>query len=90
MAVQLGGAVDELIITNGEGGFRYSTLAEAYYKKPLTIEAVGRKELPTIRRREAIQAGRVLGIRTHYFLNRETNTLPPTPKMLRASAGTPN
>jgi LmbE family N-acetylglucosaminyl deacetylase len=69
MAVQLGGTVDELIITNGEGGYRYSTLAEAYYKKPLTVEAVGRRELPTIRRREAINAGRVLGIRTHYFLN---------------------
>lgn len=69
MAVQLGGTVDELIITNGEGGYRYSTLAEAYYKKPLTVEAVGREELPTIRRREAINAGRVLGIRTHYFLN---------------------
>lgn len=41
MAVQLGGTVDELIITNGEGGCRYSTLAEAYYKKTLTVEAVG-------------------------------------------------
>jgi hypothetical protein len=28
MAVQLHGQVDELIITNGEGGFRYSILAE--------------------------------------------------------------
>ena len=69
MAVQLGGTVDELIITDGEGGYRYSTLAAAYYKKPLTSEAVGRKELPAIRRREAINAGKVLGIRTHYFLD---------------------
>jgi LmbE family N-acetylglucosaminyl deacetylase len=68
MAVQLGGRVDELIITDGEGGFRYSTLAEPYYKTPLTIEAIGRKELPAIRRREAINAGKVLGIQTHYFL----------------------
>jgi len=68
MAVQLNGRVDELMITNGEGGFRYSTLAEAYYKKPLTIEAVGRKELPAIRKEEVINAGRVLGIKRHFFL----------------------
>ncbi len=69
MAVQLGGTVDELIITNGEGGYRYSTLAAAYYKKPLTNEVVGRRELPAIRRQEAINAGKVLGIRSHYFLD---------------------
>jgi len=69
MAVQLGGTVDELIITDGEGGFRYSTLAAAYYNKSLTVEAVGRKELPAIRRKEALKAGKVLGIRAHYFLN---------------------
>jgi len=67
LAVQLGGRVDELIITNGEGGFRYSTLAEPYYKKSLTIEAIGRKELPAIRRREAINAGKVLWIQKHFF-----------------------
>lgn len=71
MAVQLGATVDELIITDGEGGFRYATLAEAYYKKALTNEAVGRKELPTIRRKEAINAGKILGIRIHYFLNQK-------------------
>ncbi|KAA6456700.1 PIG-L family deacetylase [Acidobacteria bacterium AB60] len=71
LAVQLGGIVDELIITDGEGGFRYSTLAEPYYKKTLTIERIGRRELPRIRKREAINAGRVLGIHKHFFLNQE-------------------
>jgi len=71
MAVQLGGRVDELIVTNGEGGFRYSTLAEPYYKKSLTIEAIGRKELPAIRRREAINAGKVLGIQKHFFFDQK-------------------
>jgi LmbE family N-acetylglucosaminyl deacetylase len=71
MAVQLGGRVDELIITNGEGGLRYSTLAEPYYKKSLTIEAVGRKELPAIRKKEAINAGKVLGIKKHFFLGQK-------------------
>lgn len=68
MAVQLGGRVDELIITDGEAGFRYSTLADAYYKEPLTTEAIGRKELPAIRKKEAMNAGRVLGIKRHFFL----------------------
>jgi LmbE family N-acetylglucosaminyl deacetylase len=71
MAVQLGGRVDELVITNGEGGYRYSTLAEPYYKKPLTIEAIGRKELPAIRRKETINAGKILGIQKHIFLNQK-------------------
>jgi LmbE family N-acetylglucosaminyl deacetylase len=71
MAVQLGGRVDELIITNGEGGFRYSTLAEPYYKKSLTSEAIGREELPAIRRKETIRAGKVLGIQKHFFLDQK-------------------
>jgi LmbE family N-acetylglucosaminyl deacetylase len=71
MAVQLGGRVDELIITNGEGGFRYSTLAEPFYRKSLTTEAIGRKELPAIRRKEAINAGKVLGIQKHFFLGQK-------------------
>jgi LmbE family N-acetylglucosaminyl deacetylase len=71
MAVQLHSDVDELIITDGEGGFRYSTLAEPYYRKDLTTEAVGRNSLPAIRKHEALQAGRILGIRHHYFLNQK-------------------
>jgi LmbE family N-acetylglucosaminyl deacetylase len=71
MAVELGGRVDEFIITNGEGGFRYSTLGEPYYRKSLTVEAIGRKELPAIRRKEAINAGKVLGIQKHFFLGQK-------------------
>src|SRR5579883_1848599 len=71
MAVQLGGTVDELVITNGEGGYRYSTLAEPYYGKALTNEATGRKELPAIRKQETLNAGKILGIRNHYFLDQK-------------------
>jgi N-acetylglucosamine malate deacetylase 2 len=71
IATQLHGQVDELIITDGEGGFRYSTLAEPYYKKSLTVEAIGREDLPAIRREEALNAGRVLGINRHFFLNQK-------------------
>jgi LmbE family N-acetylglucosaminyl deacetylase len=71
IAVELHGTVDELVITNGEGGFHYSTLAEPYYDKALTTEAVGRKELPAIRREETLNAGRILGIQDHYFLGQK-------------------
>jgi LmbE family N-acetylglucosaminyl deacetylase len=71
MATQLGGTVDELVITNGEGGYRYSTLAEPFYGKALTDEATGRKELPAIRKQETLNAGKVLGIRNHYFLDQK-------------------
>jgi LmbE family N-acetylglucosaminyl deacetylase len=74
IAVELHETVDELIITNGEGGFRYSTLAEPYYAKALTTEAIGRKELPAIRREETLNAGKILGVRDHYFLDQKDET----------------
>ncbi|MFI5361892.1 MAG: PIG-L family deacetylase [Elusimicrobiota bacterium] len=64
----LGGAVDELVVTNGEGGYRYSLLAESYYHAPLTDEKTGRELLPEIRRKEALEAGRILGVSNHFFL----------------------
>jgi LmbE family N-acetylglucosaminyl deacetylase len=80
MAVQLHGQVDELIITDGEGGFRYSTLAEPFYKRSLTTEAEGRKELPAIRKRETLNAGRILGIKDHYFLNQKDQGFTTDPE----------
>jgi N-acetylglucosamine malate deacetylase 2 len=71
MAIQLKGTVDELVITNGEGGFHYSTLAEPYYGETLATEESGRKELPAIRREETLRAGKVLGIRDHFFLEQK-------------------
>ncbi len=60
------GIVDMFVITNGEAGFKYSTLAETFYNCRLTNEKDGRKRLPAIRRRELKRAGRILGI-SHYF-----------------------
>lgn len=74
MAVQLKGTVDELVITNGEGGFHYSTLAEPFYGETLTTEESGRKELPAIRREETLKAGKILGIRDHFFLEQKDQT----------------
>jgi LmbE family N-acetylglucosaminyl deacetylase len=65
----LHGNVDQFIITNGEGGFRYSLLAEPFYGLQLTTEAVGRASLPEIRKREVLSAGKILGIRNHFFLD---------------------
>ena len=68
---ELGGSVDQLVLTNGEGGFRYSRLAEAYYGLPLTREEIGRSRLPAIRKDETLRAGRILGIRHHWFLDQK-------------------
>lgn len=65
----LGGTVDQLVITNGEGGYRYSLLAESYYGVPLTDESVGRAALPEIRKRELLDSGHILGIANHFFLD---------------------
>ncbi|MGA8366661.1 MAG: PIG-L family deacetylase [Candidatus Acidiferrales bacterium] len=65
----LGGTVDQLVITNGEGGYRYSLLAESYYHAPLTEEAVGRAMLPEIRKQEVMNSGRILGIANEFFLD---------------------
>jgi LmbE family N-acetylglucosaminyl deacetylase len=66
---ELSGTVDQLIITDGEAGYRYSSLAVPYYGVDLTNEAVGRARLPGIRREEARRAGRILGIQHQWFLN---------------------
>jgi LmbE family N-acetylglucosaminyl deacetylase len=71
IAVELHGAVDELVITNGEGGYRYSTLAEPYYGLHLTDEAVGRARLPAIREEELRRATRILGVRDLILLRQQ-------------------
>jgi LmbE family N-acetylglucosaminyl deacetylase len=71
IAVELHGAVDELVITNGEGGYRYSTLAEPYYGLQLTDEAVGRARLPAIREQELRRATRILGVRDLILLRQQ-------------------
>lgn len=68
---ELHGTVDQVVITNGEAGYRYSQLAEQYYGAALTDEHVGRARLPEIRRKETLAAGRVLGIRHHHFLEQQ-------------------
>jgi N-acetylglucosamine malate deacetylase 2 len=66
---ELFGTVDQVIITDGEAGYRYSSLAVPYYGIDLTNEVIGRARLPGIRKEEARRAGRILGIRHQWFLN---------------------
>lgn len=69
LAQELNATVDQVIMTNGEGGYRYSSLAEKIYGVHLTDEATGRRRLPDIRKQETLAAGKILGIRHHFFLN---------------------
>lgn len=69
IAKEHNGIVDLFVITNGEAGYRYSTLAETYYHCRLTDEKEGRKRLPAIRRQELIKAGAILGISHYFFCN---------------------
>jgi N-acetylglucosamine malate deacetylase 2 len=75
----LGGMVDLVVVTNGEGGYKYSTLAEAYYHLNLTDEKIGRKYLPGIRHKELINAGKIIGLHHIYFFDQRDNryTLDP-------------
>jgi LmbE family N-acetylglucosaminyl deacetylase len=66
---ELHGIADLALITNGEGGYKYSTLAEAYYNLELTDEKVGRENLPRIRKQELMNAGKIIGIRKYFFLD---------------------
>lgn len=75
----LHGVVDLVVITDGQGGYKYSTLAEPIYHLKLTDEKVGRKYLPGIRRKEQDAAGRIIGLQHIYFFNQRDNryTLDP-------------
>jgi len=67
-ATYLGATCDLVVITNGEGGFKYATLAERYYGAELTREDVGRARLPAIRRAELLEGARLLELREVHFL----------------------
>lgn len=63
----LHGTVDLVVITDGQGGYKYSTLAEPYYRLQLTDEKIGRKNLPAIRQGEMERAGKIIGLHHIYF-----------------------
>ena len=70
----LNGVVDLALLTNGEGGYTYSTLGSYIYEgkldgKELDTEEVGRKWLPGIRKKELMAGGDIVGIRNYFFLD---------------------
>jgi N-acetylglucosamine malate deacetylase 2 len=75
----LHGTVDLVVITNGEGGYKYSTLGNDYYHLNLTDEKIGRKYLPGIRHKELVNAGKIIGLHKIFFFNQRDNryTLDP-------------
>jgi LmbE family N-acetylglucosaminyl deacetylase len=69
MVRELGWVADQVVITNGEAGYRYAALAETVYGTKLVQETEGRAHLPAIRKEEVLRAGKILGVRRHYFLD---------------------
>ncbi len=65
----LGGSVDLALVTDGSGGYRYAHLAGPIYGLDLTDEAVARRHLPAIRKRELRAGGAIVGIRDYFFLD---------------------
>lgn len=67
----LGGTVDLALMTNGEGGYKYSTLGNYVYGKKLDNEEIGRDYLPGIRKKELMAGGDVVGIRNYFFFDQQ-------------------
>lgn len=67
----LNGTVDLALMTNGEGGYKYSTLGNYIYGKELDKEEVGRDWLPSIRKKELMAGGDVVGIRNYFFFDQQ-------------------
>ncbi|WP_445666201.1 PIG-L family deacetylase [Fodinibius sp. AD559] len=65
----LDGIVDLAIMTNGEGGYKYSTLGNYIYNRELDREEVGRDYLPSIRKRELMAGGKIVGMRNYFFFD---------------------
>lgn len=53
ITTELRGVADEIIITSGEAGYHYSSLAERYYGVALTDESTNRARLAHIRMEES-------------------------------------
>jgi LmbE family N-acetylglucosaminyl deacetylase len=69
----LNGKVDLALMTNGEGGYKYSTLGNFIYDRELDKEEVGREYLPGIRKRELMAGGKIVGLRNYFFFDQVDN-----------------
>lgn len=64
-----GGVVDLALMTDGAGGYRFSTFAEPIYGKNLTDEKVARQYIPAIRKQELMNGGKIVGVRNYFFVD---------------------
>lgn len=67
----LDGVADLALMTNGEGGYKYSTLGNYIYGKELDKEDTGRQYLPGIRKKELMAGGDIVGIRNYFFFDQK-------------------
>jgi LmbE family N-acetylglucosaminyl deacetylase len=81
VAHEFGGTVDQLVITNGEGGSQFAAPAQAYYRLPLAQCQTAGKHLAKIRRQEVRRAGWILGVRRHYFLDEKDTGFTRDPRV---------
>lgn len=78
---ELNGTADLALITNGAGGYRFSTFAEDIYGLELTNPAVAKKYIPAIRKKELMAGGSIIGLRNYTFIDQ-----PDTGKTFDADA----
>lgn len=78
---ELGGTADLTLITDGAGGYRFSTFAEDIYGLELTDQEVAEKHIPAIRKKELMAGGAIIGLRDYIFIDQ-----PDTGKTFDADA----
>ena len=89
---QLDRTVDLALVTDGSGGYRYSTLAEEIYGVEFTNEEVARQHLPAIRKQELMAGGAIVGISKYFFFDQLDDaftfgqSVRPLVKLLLSSA----
>lgn len=84
LAVELGARVEVALITDGAGGYRYSSLAERIYGVELTDPEIAREYLPAIRKQELLRGGQWVGIRNYHFLDQTDSGYTQDPDSILA------
>ncbi len=85
IATHLRGSCDLAVITNGEGGYKYSTVGETIYGVELTDPEVGRARLPAIRTDELRACCSMLHVRNLYLFGQKDHRFTVDPKEVLAT-----
>lgn len=76
----LNGLVDHVLMTDGQGGFSNTELASQYYGINLMDPVIGRAYVPAIRKRELLNAGKIIGTRNFFFMDQLDDEYSQDPK----------